>query len=167
MLPVEKLFIENVNGSSILSIDTITAVKLRGGVKNVDQGRVTKKTVGSNVMVFQNKTTNAYANMINKRLVAEGKVPEFKISPRTWGFRIQNTPFVQHNNEMYLEVIFLRCGKVQYQKDGVLCNKEDIQGLPTEKEEGEQGGLENKVIIRSFKLSSITGVTINGKRFEV
>lgn len=167
MNKVEKLFVENVSGATFIALDTLTPVKLVGGKANPDQGRITKQTIGSNVMVFQNKNSNAYQNMINKRLISEGKNPEFQVGERTWGTRIKNTPFVEHNGEMYLEVIFLKCGDVTYLRDGQLVNKSDIQGLPVEQEGGNQGGLDNKVIIRSFKFSSITGVTINGAHHTI
>jgi len=104
--------------------------------------------------------------MINKRLAEEGKSSDFTVGPRTWGTRIKNTPFVEHNGEMYLEVIFLRAGDVSYHRDGVAVDKRDINGL-NEPAEGNQGGLDNKVIIRTFKFSSITAITINGSKFEV
>lgn len=44
--------LKNVNGSSFVGIDTETDVTLLGGKNNPMQGRVTKKTTGSSVMVF-------------------------------------------------------------------------------------------------------------------
>jgi hypothetical protein len=55
---------------------------------------------------------------------------------------------------MYLECIFLKAGKVKYFLDGVEAPKDQIIGLK-EKEEGHQGGLTNKVIIRTFAIESI------------
>jgi hypothetical protein len=165
MHALEKLFIENVNGSSIISIDTTTIPTLAGGKSNPDQGRIAKVSTGHNVMVFQNRNSNAYQNMINKRLIAEGKNPEFEVGPRQWGTRIKNTPFVEHKGEMYLEVIFLRSGKVSYTRDGDVCDMNTIHGLK-EDSVSEQGGLDNKVIIRTFKFSSINAVTINGQKYN-
>ena len=156
---------KEVNGSTFISIDTITDVKLAGGKKNLLQGRVTKKTVGSVVMVFQNKTTNAYENMVKRRLEQEGKSQDdFVLGPRLWGERIENTPFVQHKGQLYLEVIFLKPGKSELLVDGQQY-KGTIDGLP-ESTEGEQGGLDNKVIIRTFKVEGIRAITINKQRYE-
>lgn len=161
-----KDLMAQVNGSTFISIDTITDVKLTGGKKNPFQGRVTKRTTGSTVMVFQNKTTNAYENMVKRRLEQEGKSQDdFVLGPRMWGTRIENTPFVEHNGQLYLEVIFLKAGKSELLVDGQQYTGE-IEGLPAEREESEQGGLSNKVIIRTFKVGSIKAITINKQRYE-
>lgn len=162
-----EALMKDVNGSTFIGIDTETLVTLKGGKKNPYQGRVTKKVTGSNVMVFQNKTTNGYENMVKRRLEVEGKKPDsFDLSPRAWGTRRNGEPFVDHKGETYLEVIFLKAGEVQYNLDGKPCTQQDMirlmkNGLETDKPEGKQGGLEDKVIIRTFKLESVKAVTIN------
>lgn len=158
---------ENVSGASFVGIDTLTEVKLTGGKKNPQQGRITKRMVGAQVMVFQNKNINGYESMIQRRLIQEGKDPtSFELGPRAWGTRIPNMPIVEHFKDnatcYYLEVIFLKPGRVEYLFDGQPIAEHQIIGLP-EKVEGEQGGLDNKVIIRCFKADSITEVRIDGK----
>lgn len=155
--------LQDLNGASFISIDTVTPVTLTGGKANLLQGRVTKRTIGSNVMVFQNKHTNAYENMVNRRLTAEGKTIEFTVGPRKWGKRVPNTSFIEHNGQSYLEVIFLKAGDVQYLVDGQPFNGV-IDGL-TDKTEGEQAGLENKVIIRTIKTENVKAITINKQHY--
>jgi len=161
---------QNVSGASFVGIDTLTEVKLTGGKKNPQQGRITKRMVGAQVMVFQNKTINGYAAMIARRLAAEGKdAASFELGERAWGTRVPNMPIIEHFKDgataYYLEVIFLKAGAVSYFQDGAPIAKSDIVGM-ADKEEGEQGGLENKVIIRSFKADSITEVRVDGKTFN-
>lgn len=159
---VREIMTDKVNGATFIGLDTETAVTLRGGKSNPLQGRVTKVTIRSNVMVFQNKSTNAYENMVQRRLVQEGKDPSsFQLSPRSWGTREKGTPFVTHNGNEYLEVIFLKCGDVHYRVDGVVTPKEQIPGLPERAQEAEQGGLDQKVIIRTFAVESILAITID------
>ena len=111
-----------------------------------------------------NKTINGYEAMVERRLAKEGKDPaSFQLGQRQWGKRIEGTPFVEHNGEMYLEVIFLKPGKSYYELNAQQINPEFIEGLPEKKAEGEQGGLDNKVVIRTFKVSNIAGITINGE----
>lgn len=160
----------NVSGASFVGIDTLTEVKLKGGKGNPQQGRVTKRMVGASVMVFSNTKTNGYAAMIARRLSAEGKDPaSFVLGERAWGTRIPNMPIVEHEKDgvvkYYLEVIFLKAGKVEYRIDGTPCSESDIIGLP-EKQEGEQGGLDNKVFIRTFAADSITEIRVDGKAFQ-
>jgi hypothetical protein len=160
----------NVTGASFIGLDTLAEVKLTGGKKNPMQGRVTKKMVGANVMVFTNKNSNGYENMVQKRLAAEGKDPaSFELGARAWGTRIPDMPLVTHEKDgvekYYLEVIFLKSGTVQYMLDGAPIAKADIEGL-ADREEGEQGGLDNKVHIRAFAADSITELRIDGKAFQ-
>lgn len=151
-------------GGTFVGIDTRTEVKLTGGRKNPQVGRVTKLMRGATVMVFTNAETNAYAAMVQRRLADEGKDPaSFTLGPRAWGTRVPGTPFVEHQGAHYLETIFLRPGKVQYQLDGVDVDAADIIGLPDRKDdELSQGGLENRVVIRTFKLDSIMCLRANG-----
>lgn len=164
-MDIREIINANVNGGTFITIDTLTPVKLTGGKSNPFQGRVTKRVTGSNVMVFQNKTINAYDAMVKRRLEKEGKDPgSFVIGPRQWGEREDGTPFVNHNGKQYLEVIFLSAGNVELLVDGEPTLNE-IPGLPVATE-GHQGGLENKVIIRTYTVENITAITINHNRYE-
>lgn len=162
-----RTVLANVNGASFVGLDTVTNVTLTGGKKNPMQGRVTKRMVGAQVMVFQNKKSNAYENMVQRRLAAEGLPTTFEVGPRAWGTRLENLPVVEHVKDgvtkHYLEVIFLRAGTTEYLLDGVVTPKESIQGLKENSaSDGEgQGGLSNKVIIRTFALDSLTAVRID------
>lgn len=166
-MSIQTIF-ANVNGASFVGLDTLTEPALNGGKKNPHRGRITKKITGMSVMVFQNKNSNAYENMVNRRLAEECKGMTFEVGPRTWGERIPNTPFVRHTKdgveELYLEIIALNSGKVEYFLDGAPIAKEDIIDLK-EKSEGEQGGLDRKVPIRTFKVSSLTAIRIDGKEY--
>jgi hypothetical protein len=164
-MDIRNIIDANISGGTFITIDTLTPVKLTGGKSNPLQGRVTKRVTGSNVMVFQNKTINAYDAMVKRRLEKEGKDPaSFVIGPRQWGEREDGTPFVSHNGKMYLEVIFLSAGNVELLVDGKPYVG-NIQGLPGATE-GHQGGLENKVIIRTYTVENITSITINHNRYE-
>lgn len=167
MTNLAKLLTENVNGATFISISTETDPRLKGGKANPFVGHTVKVMTGANVMVFQNKRINGYDAMVKRRLEKEGKSSEsFKLSPRTWGHRVPNMPFVEHKGNYYLEVIFLKSGDVHYEVDGVELDKKFIQGLPEEKEEAHQGGLNDKVIIRTFKIDSIKSITVNHETYE-
>jgi len=158
--------VNSISGASFAGLDTLTNVVLTGGKSNPMQGRVQKRMLGATVMAFTNERTNAYDAMIKRRLEQEGKDPgSFQIQPRAWGVRVPNLPIVEHNGKYYLEVIFLHTGHThEYLLDGQPINKDDIVGLK-ESAAGEQGGLENKVIIRTFAADSITCLRIDGKVF--
>ena len=157
---------DNVNGATFISITTETDPRLLGGKKNTHKGRVTKVMCGGNVMVFQNKNIHGYEAMVQRRLTKEGKDPaSFEMGERQWGHRIPNTPFVEHKGEYYLEVIFLHTGDVHFELDGRMIHKRNVNGLPKKGVEGVQGGLNDKVVIRTFKVSSIRSLVINGEEY--
>lgn len=159
-----------INGATFVGLDTHTDVTLTGGKKNPMQDRVTKRMFGANVMSFQNRNFSAYEAMVHRRLVAEGKNPaEFVLSDRAWGTRIPNMPIVEHFKNgvtnYYLEVIFIKPGVICYYLDGLSIPQSNIVGL-MEGSTGEQGGLENKVILRTFAAESIIELRIDGKVFN-
>lgn len=165
---IKQLF-SNVNGNAIISIDTSTVPALTGGKSNPMQGQIRKVMIGANVMVFTNKNSNGYENMVNRRLEKEGMDPKsFTVGPRTWGERIEGTPFVEHNGQTYLEVIFLQPGKpkLMHGDREISVDAAVAMGYKETVSEGEQGGLKNKVSIRTFKAESLTAVTINGDRHQ-
>lgn len=151
-------------GGTFVGIDTRTEVKLTGGRKNPQQGRVTKVMRGAQVMVFTNAEVNAYAAMVRRRLAAEGLDPEsFVLGERVWGARIPGTPFVEHNGRHYLETIFMRPGAVEYELDGEPVSPSMIEGLPVARiDPDSQAGLGDKVVVRTFALDSIMGLRALG-----
>jgi hypothetical protein len=152
---------KHVNGATFVSIDTLTNVELTGGKKNPLQGRVKKLMEGANCMVFQNIHVNSYEQMVKRRLEQEGKDPStFTLGARAWGVRDPNSPIIQHDGKDYLEVIFLHPGKVTYLVDGKETDPTTITGLKAHKE-GAQGGLSDKVIIRTFAMDSIVKIKID------
>jgi hypothetical protein len=158
----------HLNGATFISLNTLTEETLAGGRKNPFQGRVTKRTIGSNVMLFANKYVNGYEAMVKRRLEQEGKdCSSFELSPRTWGTRLANEPFIEHKGQHYLEVIFKKAGVSTYYVDGQEFPAALIHGLKVNAPEGAQGGLENKVIIRTYHLNSIESITIAGDTYSL
>jgi len=156
----------NLEAGTFVGIDTLVDVKLKGGKSNPQQGLVTKAVTGATVMCFANKQSNAYENMVKRRLEQEGKsASDFELSPRKWGERVKGTPFVAHKDKMYLEVIYLHAGATEYRVSGVATPAAQINGLP-EATSGGQGGLDNTVIIRTYALDSIAALRVNGKEYK-
>lgn len=159
-----------VNGNSIISLDTQVVPLMNSTLgsrqPNPDYGHTIKCQTGSSVMVFQNKRVHGYRNMVHRRLIKEGLRPDaFRLSPRRWGTRIPNMPLVVHNHEYYLEMIYLRPGRVQYYVRGEPVDVSEVRGLRGATPP-EQGGLSDKVILRVFKFSSIRRIKINGEVIE-
>jgi len=163
MATIESIM-SSISGATFLGLDTVTVPKLKGGKKNPMQGRIQKHMTGAQVMAFENKYSNGYENMVRRRLEKEGKSPDFEVGVRKWGERVAGLPIVAHKGKRYLEVIFLKSGKVCYTLDGNPIEKSDIEGLP-EKQEGGQGGLSDTVQIRTFAVANVTRLTANGETF--
>lgn len=155
-----------------VGIDTVTEPAMRKthpedrSKPNPHFGRVTKHMAGANVGVYGNLKTNAYENAVNRGLAEEGKGSEmFVVGPRAWGHRIPGTAFVEHKGKLYIEMLFKHSGEVEYRLDGKPISKEEIIGLQ-ESPGGEQGGLEDKVIIRTFAVENIVTVRADGKEWK-
>jgi hypothetical protein len=117
-LTLEQI-LDDLVGAKFVAIDTLTVVPLnktvggRGTAANPHYGRVLKRSEGCSVMVYTNTKSNAYENMVKRRLQKNGQDPEqFELSQRKWGKRVQDTCFIEHTNKdgvskRYLEVIFM------------------------------------------------------------
>lgn len=176
---IDKLFAA-LKGCSFAGLDTVTEVKVtknmpgsprgKNAIPNPHHGRITKRMTGASIMVFGNTKSNGYENMVKRRLEAEGKNPDdFVLSARVWGERLKGTPMVKKAEKdgsvsYYLEAIFMAPGKTEYFIDGTTpIDKEDVIGMSQSKpNDAAQGGLENYVQIRTFKLDSITQIRTDG-----
>lgn len=168
----------DINGVEFASIDTITTVTLnkttggRGTPANPHYGRVLKRCESMSVMVYTHKTSNAYENMVKRRLAKEGQDPEqFELSERKWGERVGDSCFIKHVKDgvekRYLEVIFLHGPKhVEYLLDGKRIAKEDVIGLKEAAVNPDsQGGLEDKVILRTYSVESVKRIRTDKKEY--
>lgn len=165
---MNKEMVENIlTGASgdKFFLTTETNVKLKGGKKNPYQDRVTKRTENSLVQIASATSDDEtpYVSMIRNRLVEEGKDPEsFEVKPRKWGVRIEGTPFIENKGNYYLECIFEKAGNVTYFLDGidVIDDPNEILGFEEKKPMAaeSQGGIENKVQIRTLSLDSVKDI---------
>ena len=165
--------VSKVRGTTFAGLTTETKVALKGGKKNPMQGRVTKVTEDSNVIIYSNSETSGYGEMVKRRMLKEGKDPsEFQIKPRAWGTRIGKSPFITHKDKYYFECIFVNPGKTTYYLDGEEIDKSEIEGFPEPKEPTKEkteekavsnNDLEDKVIIRTYALESIKAIKLKNE----
>jgi len=134
----------------------VTTPKLTGGKKNPHQGRVTKVTTNLEVEYNEN---GLYQKRVREALVEEGKDPgDYVEKPRRWGTRVGTSATIEHNGNTYVEVIIVGGGNTHYELDGYPIDKEDVIGLPPAPQEAEQGGLEEKVILRTINHDNIRAI---------
>jgi hypothetical protein len=164
-----------ISGATFASLDTQTEVKLTGGKKNPLQGRVVKRCLGNRVMLFTNKYSSAYDNMVKRRLEQAGLDPAgFNAGALPWGTRVPNSPFIENNGKLYLQTVFLKAGDIKYfersdcvDRSYIPINKEAITGL-NEKTGSEHQGLERsrQVIVRTYDINSIQAIRCFGDELE-
>lgn len=132
-----------------------TFPKLKGGKANPHQGRVNKLTTGAIGILYT--SGKGYFEKVNEGLIKEEKAPDFEPKPRAWGLRVEGTPLIEHKEKFYLDVIFECPGETEFFFLDTPIARDEIEGLENKKE-GDQGGLDEKVYVRTIALESIMDV---------
>lgn len=122
-----------------------------------------------------------------------GEVEQFVSAPRAWGRRLHEAfpdrrgnrmlPFVakQWNSEtiesselerlpldeLYLELKVQKSLACQYFLEGVEQSAETVQPYLRERRESSRQEVENPVILRDYKLSSLVSLTVDGNTYEL
>lgn len=92
---------KTVRGCAIVSFDSVTSMKLNKfldkgrKIPNPHFGRVKKHTNNKLGLLFSDKASNGYENMVNRRKEKIGQEADFEVGERTWGDKLPNTPFMQ------------------------------------------------------------------------
>jgi hypothetical protein len=154
---INKEQFETIQDGQRVRLNFMTVPKLKGGKANPDQGRIQKVTTGAIGILYT--SGRGYFEKVNEGLIAEGKAPDFEPKPRAWGVRVEGTPLIEHKGKFYLDVVFEHPGETEYFFHDEPIKKEDIEGLE-DKKEGEQGGLEEKVYVRTISLESLGHVEL-------
>lgn len=154
---ISKEQFETIQDGQRVRLNFSTIPKLKGGKSNPHQGRIQKITTGAIGILYT--SGKGYFEKVNEGLIAEDKAPDFEPKPRAWGVRVEGTPLIEHKENFYLDVIFESPGETQYFLEGEKIEREDIEGLE-DKKEGEQGGLEEKVYVRTISLESLGHVEL-------
>jgi hypothetical protein len=97
---------EFYRGTNFIGFDMKTDIALRGGKANPMQGRVSRIHEGFSGMIFSNKDSSAYENMVNRRRALVGLSSDFVSSKLPWGTRIPGTSVIEHNGVSYLQIIY-------------------------------------------------------------
>jgi hypothetical protein len=175
-----KQTLSQFQGATFASLDTVTVPVLLGGKQNPFQGKIEKQCKSHRVMLFTNKRTNAYDNMVRRHLEQAGLDPtSFKLGELPWGERVPNSPFIICKGKHYLQCVFLEAGNVEYRMRETVClsetnmslcflkdemiQKEQIEGL-SDKTGSEHQGLERskQVIVRTYAVDSIVAIRCMG-----
>lgn len=121
-----------------------------------------------------------YGNCVNNQRLREADpqtqeeaeaVPVFEPLPRSWGTRLDGTPLVEHNDNLYLEVKVERVLNSGYKVDGRLATPAEVaeieRYLPRRRSEGRRQEVERPVVWRDYRLDHVVGLRLNGQQLEV
>ncbi|AXH72534.1 MAG: hypothetical protein [Caudoviricetes sp.] len=172
-----RSILENVQNGQFAGIDMETIPKLRKTIKvegfggktetlpNMFYDNVTKVVTGARVFIGA-----SYEKMVQRRMeqmdIKSGE--KFTANKLPWGEHVEGGfPVIKHKDNYYLQVIFDSPGTTQYFFEGRLVDKEEIVGMPAVKPSDEsQGGINNKIIIRTISFDSITKIRAAKQEFK-
>lgn len=121
-------------------------VKLTGGKKNEQQGRITKTVKDMPVLLVGPGTY--------QRVRRESGDEEFEAKARKWGIRNEQG-LIEHNGQLYVEYIAKGRGQVQFMLDGQPIDKSQVVGLPPTTT---QSDINTGVILRALNIESIIAI---------
>lgn len=153
---MERFVLENlldkINGCTFANIDAVTEPS--NGIR--------KETTGIRVILFTNKKSSGYENMVKRRLAEAGKNPDnFSSGDLAWGEQVPNSPLIEHKGKVYLKCVLLAEGQSKYfigdreiSGNGLgLRGRWPNQGLPPS----------DTVNVATFNLKSIKKITLMGE----
>jgi hypothetical protein len=152
--------LKTVSGAKIVSLVVETVPDMITPKANPLFGRLVKRSYINGMIGFR------YENSVNNQLAREGVEADFVSHPRKWGNRIEGTPLVEHKGTHYLEVKIEKVYDTKYILDGKEVSKDVVaQHLRPAKEGSGRQGTEKAVILRDYKLDSITALNMGGRQY--
>lgn len=149
--------LSNIRGATFATLVTSTDPKL---LKTGNPFKNVRKISKVNVCLgFK------YEAAVNRQRAREGSEADFQASARQWGEK--NGIIVENKGKQYLEVKVEKSLSSEYvDAEGNLIPKESIQHfLPTKRESRQE--LEKEIIVRTYSLDSIQGMTFNGETYVI
>lgn len=155
---------KNTTITSDLSLVIETAPTMRK-TDNPYAGKVTKHTI------MQVRLNHDYQGEVNDRRLLEGKEANFHAKPLAWGQRVMTedgnrTPLIENKGQLYLHCQVLKSGKPTYLVDGHPATDDEfaqILAFMPEKDDGKSQGVDDPVIVRTFKLESVIALIVDGR----
>jgi hypothetical protein len=92
-------------------------------------------------------------------------VEEFKAHERKWGTRIENSPFVEHKGQHYLEMKVSESNGHEYRdENNELVTGDTLEHAKTffsKRSESSRQKVENKIVLRDYRLDRVTAITLH------
>jgi hypothetical protein len=150
---VLQTLVSEIHGCTFATMDTETK---REGVRCIREGE--------RVILFNNKQSSGYENMVRRRLADAGKnADNFVLGDLPWGERIEGTPFIQHKGEIYLQTVQIAPGASKY---FIGSSEVDERLLGFRERNPNQGLGLNSVIVSTYNIKNITRITLMGETLQ-
>lgn len=107
-----------------------------------------------------------YENSVNNQRIREDKNPDFIALERSWGIRQNNSPFVTHKNNLYLEVKVQNPIQVSYFDGNKQIPNEQVEKYLV-KSESKRQNLDKPVVLRDYNINNIKQFTMNGQSYFI
>lgn len=165
-----KRLLQDRAGAEIISLTVRTQPRVNK--KNRQTGMPCPFVVVSKVINLNCILKTDYEKAVNKRRRAEGLPDNFKVSDAAWHVTApEGPPFVMNgknpSEQRYLKVRCLRLLETSYWADGKKISKSALSGWLPKKSTPKNQGVQNPIIIRTFKTENIQEIRKSGKIFMV
>lgn len=146
-----QLLLANVEDASFAIIDSTTS-PCKG---------IRKVTTGTRVILFTNKETNGYEDLVKRRLIEAGKDPrDFVLGDLPFGERLPNSPIIHNRGLYYLQTVILEPG----QSVGYAGNREvDLADFVTPRRTNQGLSKEDEVHVATYRLDHIDRIALVGE----
>lgn len=111
----------------------------------------------------------SYQNSVNRQRDKEGVEDFFVPIERRWGKRIPQSPFVEYQDKLYLEVR-VNNSNFAYYLDNQLAPDSDVKLIESfipEKNESLRQMVDSPIVLRDYEICNITHLQMGGDIFEV
>ncbi len=115
-----------------------------------------------------------YGNSVNYQRVREeqpltddGAVEHFEPAPRKWGERVKGTPFVRHNNGIYLEVKVERSLEHRYELDGKPIDASEVEPFIADTKESARQKTDKAIYCRDYALGNIEHIVYGKQEYTL
>lgn len=147
--------LSRIEGCTFATLDALTEAK----------SGITRVTTGERVILFTNKRSSGYENMVRRRLQQAGLDPDgFRLGDLPWGERMPETPIIVHKGKYYLQTITLEPGAYEYFLGRHVVDPMSFGIKPPKTKQGLPPGKE--VLVATYALENITRLVLMGQVFE-
>lgn len=161
--------LQTTKGAKIVSLVTVTIPDLKVNTNTLCKFdyELLKVSYINGIINFN------YAAAVNKQREREGKEADFVPSPRKWGTRLKDSPFISHvlktgEHKLYLEVKIEKSINHIYYIPSIkkIISDNEVKPYLREKPESKQD-VEKEIVLRDYNVANIAAITVDGQGYFI